>query len=82
MIKLSEIILTDCYIDCGSNEKLREVYPLIEMEEYTVQKEMGVAKLDILILISNTFQLKATCSKKMETIDFTIHHISQIDLTQ
>lgn len=30
MKKLSEIIKTDCYIDCGTNEKLREVVSLLE----------------------------------------------------
>jgi len=32
MIKLSEIIKTDCYIDCGSNKKLREVVKVLPIK--------------------------------------------------
>lgn len=75
-LKLSDIIRTDCYIDCGTNEKLREVYPLIDMPESIIQQMDGYAD-DWII------QIKATTDKKY-TVAYIpngiIHHISQIDL--
>jgi type III secretory pathway lipoprotein EscJ len=83
MIKLSEIIKTDCYINCGSNEKLREVYPLIDVVEYSAQKRQGIFNHERFIQIAffdNKYQ-KATNSLEGSHSAY-IHHISQIDLTQ
>jgi hypothetical protein len=80
MIKLSEIIKTDCYIDCGSNEKLREVYPLIELPEIHVQSRYGIFKDDKFIKIKHDVVRKVTLLAPFE--DLPIHHISQIDLNQ
>jgi hypothetical protein len=75
-IKLSEIIRTDCYIDCGSNEKLREVYPLIDMPESIMQQMDGYAD-DCIIQIKSSTDKKYTVAYIPNGI---IHHISQIDL--
>jgi len=81
MIKLSEIIRTDCYIDCGSNEKLREVYPLIDVVEYSAQKRLGIFNHERFIQIAffhNKYQ--KTTNSLERSWSATIHHISQIDL--
>lgn len=80
MKKLSEIIKTDCYIDCGTNEKLREVYPLIGLEEYQTQISMGIYNKDTLILIKHTLELKATGERQIIAFNLPTHHISEIDL--
>jgi hypothetical protein len=80
-IKLSEIIRTDCYIDCGSNEKLREVYPLIELPEYALQARQGIfnhERFMQIAFVGNKYQ-KATNSLEGSRSAY-IHHISQIDL--
>jgi len=82
MIKLSEIIKTDCYIDCGSNEKLREVYSLIDVVEYSAQKRQGIFNHECFIQIAflgNKYQKVTTDMDIADTIH-PIHHISQIDL--
>lgn len=73
MKKLSEIIKTDCYIDCGSNEKLREVMQLIE-----IPIEFSVLDTDKVLacMVDFAYSLKNAFKK-----DFPIHHISEIDLT-
>jgi len=78
MIKLSEIIRTDCYIDCGTNEKLREVYPLIDAPEIHVQLKYGISVEDTLIKIRHGIHRKISCP--LPILDLPIHHISQIDL--
>jgi hypothetical protein len=79
MIKLSEIIKTDCYIDCGSNEKLREVYPLIDLYESTMQLMDGYA--DDWIIQIKTIPYKKTQKCTVAYIpNGIIYHISQIDL--
>lgn len=80
MIKLSEIIRTDCYIDCGTNEKLREVYPLIGLKEYQTQISMGIFNKDTLVLIRISLYLKATAERQIIAFNLPTHHISQIDL--
>ncbi len=75
MIKLSEIIRTDCYIDCGTNEKLREVYPLIDVTESHTQSRYGIGMSETCAMIY--FNKKQTCYKSHI---LPIHHISQIDL--
>lgn len=79
MVKLSEIIRTDCYIDCGSNEKLREVYPLVGMVEPVFQIDTGVNRWDSIILIG-VFGGKSTLPNVMIDTTLPIHHISEIDL--
>lgn len=72
MIKLSEIIKTDCYIDCGSNEKLREVMQLIE-----IPIEFAILDTDKVLacMVDFAYTLKNAFEK-----DYPTHHISQIDL--
>ena len=82
MIKLSEIIKTDCYIDCGSNEKLREMYSLIDLPEYSLQQRRGIFNHERFIQIAffdNKYQ-KATTDMDIADTRYPIHHISQIDL--
>lgn len=81
-LKLSEIIKTDCYIDCGTNEKLREVYPLIDMQEFSAQKKMGILTNDCVIYITfvRGMYQKVTSDITMPNTETPIHHISQIDL--
>ena len=77
MKKLSEIIKTDCYIDCGTNEKLREVVKKVKLPKSTTQINFGITKLDSYILFySHTYTTYAFSN----TFDLPIHHISEIDL--
>ena len=80
MKKLSEIIKTDCYIDCGTNEKLREVYPLIDMPEFKAMVKFGIYNTDILIAIRGTISFKAAVKEKIFTGNKYTHNISEIDL--
>lgn len=41
MYNLSELIKTDCCIDCGTNEKLREVVGKLTIPESFEQKRLG-----------------------------------------
>ena len=77
MKKLSEIIKTDCYIDCGTNEKLREVVSLIKLPENTVQQSFGLRKKDTYLLI---FKNRHATFTHADIAEFIIHHISEIDL--
>jgi len=81
MIKLSEIIKTDCYIDCGSNEKLREVYPLIDMPEISGNYRIFEDETLVLILPLNFIYRKGTVDSLFSSRNiYPIYHISQIDL--
>ena len=80
MIKLSEIIKTDCYIDCGSNEKLREVYPLIGLPEFEISKYNNLLSMYKFILIQS--RRKVETLYQMPHTTLPTHHISQIDLNQ
>ena len=53
MYNLSELIKTDCCIDCGTNEKLREVVGKIGIPEDSVQKSLGIRKTETYIEIIN-----------------------------
>jgi hypothetical protein len=81
MIKLSEIIKTDCYIDCGSNEKLREVVRVLE-SKYKFTDRSYVWKTTHPCYIS----IYAQQFEYIETFSggaagrYQTHHISQIDL--
>jgi len=52
MYNLSELIKTDCCIDCGTNEKLREVVGKIDLPESPLQKDFGIEPYDTMIYIS------------------------------
>lgn len=79
-LKLSEIIKTDCYIDCGSNEKLREVYPLIGLKELAMQET--IFKDEFCVFITKFFKdfCKGSTNEIMPNTKYPIHHISEIDL--
>ena len=49
---LSELIKTDCCIDCGTNEKLREVVGKIGIPKTPLQRDFGIDSDDIVIYIS------------------------------
>lgn len=53
MYNLSELIKTDCCIDCGTNEKLREVVGELTIPERYIQTVFGVHHADTLIEIIN-----------------------------
>lgn len=81
MIKLSEIIRTDCYIDCGTNEKLREVVSLLE-SKYKFRRwlKLGGIEFDdigVAIFGNNLDYLTSELNLEPKT---PIHHISEIDL--
>jgi hypothetical protein len=81
MIKLSEIIRTDCYIDCGSNEKLREVVSILE-SKYKLKRWLGLGVIefdDIGIAVFGNDLDYLTAELNLEPKTPT-HHISQIDL--
>ncbi len=73
MIKLSEIIRTDCYIDCGNNEKLREVVKVLGLG-LQVHEKHKTLQVDTELNAITPVLFKPYC--------FTTHHISQIDLNQ
>jgi len=51
MYNLSELIKTDCCIDCGTNEKLREVVGKLGMGPSNAQRRFGIDSLDKFIQI-------------------------------
>jgi len=51
MYNLSELIKTDCCIDCGTNEKLREVVGKIGIPQSITQSVFGVAPSETQIYI-------------------------------
>jgi len=78
MIKLSEIIKTDCYIDCETNDKLREVVKVLPIKPAYLQRNGGIYSDDTRIRIYRNPSEYLTIIEPSET--HTIHHISQIDL--
>lgn len=52
MYNLSELIKTDCCIDCGSNEKLREVVGKIDIPGSVTQEMAGIIPYETQIDIS------------------------------
>jgi hypothetical protein len=83
MIKLSEIIRTDCYIYCGSNEKLREVVSLLE-SKYQFTDRSYVCKTMhpcFISIYAQQFEYIETFSGGA-TGRYPTHHISKIDLTK
>lgn len=78
MIKLSEIIRTDCYIDCGSNEKLREVVGVLPVKPDYTQVNGGIYGDDTMIRVMVSPPSYLTVDMPNESHP-TIH-ISQIDL--
>lgn len=77
-LKLSEIIKTDCYIDCGSNEKLREVVKVLPIKPDYLQLNGGIYSDDIMVRIYRNPSEYLTIIEPSE--EHPIHHISQIDL--
>lgn len=56
MYNLSELIKTDCCIDCGSNEKLREVVKKLPIPENIIQEVMPIERTDRYLAIrKNTY---------------------------
>lgn len=53
MYNLSELIKTDCCIDCDTNEKLREVVRKIDIEADTGQEIFPMKDTDIYLNIFN-----------------------------
>lgn len=53
MYNLSELIKTDCCIDCGTNHKLREVVSKIPVSKSLAQRGVGLAAEDTFLLIEN-----------------------------
>ena len=51
MYNLSELIKTDCCIDCGTNEKLREVVGKIGLPEGSTQFYTGIWDTDTFVEI-------------------------------
>lgn len=52
MYNLSELIKTDCCIDCGTNEKLREVVGKMTIPPSMAQKQFGMMPEDSFMEIS------------------------------
>lgn len=77
-LKLSEIIKTDCYIDCGTNEKLREVVKVMPIKPAYLQRNGGIYEIDTKIRIWANPSEYITVDMPYEA--HPIHHISQIDL--
>lgn len=78
-LKLSEIIKTDCYIDCGSNEKLREVVKVINSLgrlAAPTQRILGIHNTNTFVKLSDYYYWTLTNISEYETI----HHILEIDL--
>lgn len=78
MKKLSEIIKTDCYIDCGTNEKLREVVSVLQIKPAYLQRNGGIYSDDIRIRIYRNPSEYLTIIDPVEL--HPTHHISEIDL--
>jgi hypothetical protein len=79
MIKLSEIIKTDCYIDCGTNEKLREVVNLLQSKyRFKDSTYESLATNHLISIYSANLDYIITLVAGFST--YPTHHISQIDL--
>lgn len=52
MYNLSELIKTDCCIDCGTNEKLREVVGKMKVPPSVSQQRFGIEHEDRFIDVS------------------------------
>lgn len=78
-LKLSEIIKTDCYIDCGTNEKLREVVSLLQ-SKYRFKDSLyeNIATNHFISIYSDNLDYIITRVAGFST--YPIHHISEIDL--
>ena len=51
MYNLSDLIKTDCCIDCGTNEKLREVVGKIGVPANAVQEAMPIENCDTRLMV-------------------------------
>lgn len=52
MYNLSELIKTDCCIDCGTNEKLREVVGKMTIPPSNAQRYFGIGVYDTFLELS------------------------------
>jgi hypothetical protein len=78
-LKLSEIIKTDCYIDCGSNEKLREVVSLLQSKyKFKDSTYESLASNHFISIYSTNVDFIITRVAGFDT--YPTHHISNIDL--
>ena len=76
LIPLSTLLATDCYIDCGSNERLREVVGKITIRPDDYQAIFGIYNDCIFILIKN----REYVTLPENTPHVPTHHITQINL--
>jgi hypothetical protein len=74
MINISEIINTDCYIDCGSNEKLRDVVAMLGIPADDYQTVFGIYNDCIYILVKN----REYVTLPENTPHVPTHHINDI----
>jgi hypothetical protein len=70
MYNLSELIKTDCYIDCGTNEKLREVVGKLGIAASITQRHFGIMP-DEMILIITDDKYSTTCGIVSTAIPLT-----------
>lgn len=77
LIPLSTLLHTDCYIDCGSNERLREVVGVIESKGIKeTQNRIGIGKRELYMCLSHNAYYTLTIRLR----DLPTHHINQINL--
>lgn len=76
MYNLSELIKTDCCIDCGTNDKLREVVGKIDLPESPLQREFGIEPDETMIYISygeyGTFEAFSTSAIPLTSINIDL----------
>lgn len=71
MYNLSELIKTDCCIDCGTNEKLREVVGKIAIPKSFTQEMAGIMATETQIDISNGKYTTCSDARVTRTIPLT-----------
>jgi hypothetical protein len=76
LIPLSTLLHTDCYIHCGSNERLREVVKVLTIPADDYCTVFGIYNDDVYISILN----KEYLTLPENTPYLTTHHINQINL--
>jgi hypothetical protein len=75
MTHISEIINTDCYIDCGSNKRLRQVVAMLGIPADDYQTVFGINEGDSYIFISIDGYM--TCHPFKSRLQ--VHHINDIN---
>jgi hypothetical protein len=74
MMHITEIINTDCYIDCGDNERLRQVVAMLGIPADDYQTIFGINDNDSYIFISLDGYM--TCHQLKSRLQ--VHHINDI----